>query len=415
MSDSRSSVCILTQWYPPEPAPFGHMMRELAVELARKNWEVTVITGFPNHPSGEVHAGYRKRWVHEENVDGVRIVRVWLATSPRRSFFTRFLTFATFTLTASWRLLRQRKVDVVFAVLQPLSLGALFPFIAKIKKAALVFNIQDLHPDTQIKLGMIRNPILIKALHAIEKFAYRACDHLTVICSSFKSHCIECGVRPESISIVENWIDTNRIFPLDRNNEFRRQADCSVDDFIVLWAGTLGYVSGADVIVDAARQLVAAPHIKFVVVGDGPLREKLMQRSKEYRLKNIIFLPFQPEKMLPEVQAAADVSLVTMDSKFAATSVPSKVLAYIAAGRPIVAVVPQECETAHLLRRAGCASIVSNGDIGDLAEKILELANDRERTEIMGLQARRYAEAHLSKFYAAARYDKIFRSLLSVR
>src|SRR5947207_7281838 len=197
-------LTIVSQWYPPEQAPFGRMMQELATRLAGAGWEVTVITGFPNHPTGVVQDGFTKQWVQEERAQrGVRLLRVWLATAARRSLSARLATFVSFTVTASWRLLREPRSDLVFAVLQPLSVGLTLPLIACLKGARLVLNVQDLHPDAQIRLGLIRNPWLIRMLKWLEAHAYLSCAALTVICEHFRRHVERHGGRPGRVCVIE--------------------------------------------------------------------------------------------------------------------------------------------------------------------------------------------------------------------
>ena len=356
-------LTIVTQWYPPEQAPFGRMMQELATDLVAKGWDVTVITGFPNHPGGEVFGGYHKRWVHEEWDQGIRVLRVWIATSKVRSLASRLATFLSFTLTSTWRSLLEPSGGVLFAVLQPLSVGLLLPMAARLRGRRLVFNLQDLHPDTQIGLGMVRNRALIGALRSIERFAYRHCAALTCICEPFRAHALTRGARAGRVEVIENWIDTTRIRPADGGADIRRAAGIAEDAFVVLWAGTLGHVSGADIVIETAAQLRAETRIRFLVVGEGPLREQLVGKARAQELDNVRFLPFQPEGQVLAVQNAGDVSLLTLDSAFAQSSVPSKVLAYMAAGRAVVAAVAERSSDRYpagggrlrsASRRGGC-------------------------------------------------------------
>jgi colanic acid biosynthesis glycosyl transferase WcaI len=406
-------ISIVSQWYPPEQAPFGKMMEELASFLAAHGWQVTVITGFPNHPSGTVHPGYSKRWLSEERVNGVRVCRVWLATSPRRSLLARLATFVSFTLAASWRLLREPRADILFAVLQPLSVGFTLPLLARWKRTALVFNVQDLHPDAQISMGLIRNPLLIRALRALETHAYRNCAALSVICETFRRHAVARGAAEASVHVIENWIDTQRISPRpEAGLAFRREHGIDAADFVVLWAGTLGHASAAEIVVDAASCLRDVPRLRFLVVGEGPLAASLRQRADAAQLSNVTFRDFQPEEQLAAMQSSADVSLVTLAASFASVSVPSKVLAYLAAGRPVVACVPEESETAALIRRADAGVVVPAGDRQALAHAIRALALDAAEVRRLGERARSYAVAHLSRTVAMGRYEAMFARMV---
>lgn len=411
----KRKLTILTQWYPPEQAPFGRMMHELASDLSRRDWDVTVITGFPNHPNGDVFGGYRKRWLQEEADAGVNVQRVWLATSPNRGLLARLATFASFTLTSAWRFLRRPRADVVFAVLQPLSVGVTLPMVARLKRSALVFNLQDLHPDTQVRLGMIRNPWLIAALRAFERFAYSHCAALTVICEPFRTHAVNRGAPVERVHVVGNWVDTKRIRPGPDGGEIRRAAGFDDTQFVALWAGTLGLVSGARVVLEAAQLLRDDPHVRVLIVGDGPIRGELIERARDLGLGNVSFLPFQPEDRLVAVQNAGDVSIVTLAREFAESSVPSKVLAYMAAGRGVVAAVDGESPTARLLRDADCGVIVEPDDARALADALRGLAHDSNRVCELGASARVHAVRYLSREAAVDHYDRLLSSLAGQR
>ncbi len=405
-------LTIVSQWFPPEQAPFGRMMLELAEFHVKKGWEVTVITGFPNHPGGTVFPGYRKRWVAEERVNGVRVLRVWLWTGANRGMLMRLLTFLSFTLTSAWRLLRDRRPDAVFAVLQPLSVGLTLGAVAGLRGLPIVYNIQDLHPDTQIRLGMVRNRWLIRLLRAIERRAYRHGDALTVICPPFREHVIANGADPAKTHVIENWIDTQRIAPTYDGAPIRALAGLPAQAVVALWAGTLGRVSGASMIVDVAiRVRELAPDVHILVVGEGPLRADLAQAVESQGLEHVRLLPFQPEASVGAVQCAGDIALVTLDPAFGDSSVPSKVLAYLSAGRPVIAAVPENSPTARMLRESGAAAVVPYGDVVAFADALVALAHDGPRRAQWSARARDYAMRTFSREAALPRYSRVFESV----
>ena len=388
------------------------MMLELAEDLNNLGWEVTVITGFPNHPRGLVYPGFDKRWFHEEQRGHIRIWRVWLATLGRSSIFRRMLTFATFSLVASWTFLRRARCDVVFAVMQPLPIAAMLPILARLKKARLVFNVQDLHPETQIRLGIIKNRIAVSVLRAIERYGYRRCDKLTVICDEFRDHALRNDALANSISVIENWIDTDAVKPDSRVNEIRDQLGLTDKHQVALWAGTLGLVSGAGILLDAAAHLTAMPDAVIVICGEGPIREQLMTEAEARQLCNVRFLPFQPNERVNDLQSIADVSLVTLSKEFSESSVPSKVLAYMAAARPLVAAVPRESPTARLIQEANCGRIVDSGDSVALAQNILNLFNNKPLSDTLANNGRSFVVSERSRAAAARKYNDLLISAI---
>jgi colanic acid biosynthesis glycosyl transferase WcaI len=406
------NLTIITQWFPPEQAPFGRMMLEMATQLAQLGWKVTVITGFPNHPTGRLYPGFRKRWVALENTGGIRIVRVWLFTSHRRSLFSRVLGFLSFTLTSAWRLVRESKSDLIFAVLQPLSMGLVLTTVARIRSVPIVFNLQDLHPDTQIRLGLVRSRILIGALRAIERHAYRHSDGITAICRAFAAHAVANGARADRVHVVENWIDTERINPGFDGRQIREEAGIPSEGIVALWAGTLGHVSGADLLIESAERLSAThPHLYFLIVGDGPMRERLGAEAARRGLKRVRFLPFQPEDLIGQVQCAGDFALVTLAPEFGDSSVPSKVLAYLSAVRAIVASVPQKSASAEMLTESRAALVTTSGDIEAFTNAIACLSDDKSQRRALGERGRQFALKRFSRERVLLRYADILVAL----
>lgn len=406
------SVHIVTQWFPPEHTPIGHMLLELAESLASQGWDVTVITGYPNHPGGVVYDGYKKRLFEEQWMGGIRVWRVYLHTSARRSIFSRLLTFISFTLSSSLCLLLRGKPDIIFAVLQPLSLGVTLPLIARLKGARLVFNVQDLHPDAQINLGMIKNRLLIGLLRSVEKYSYRHADGLSVICDGFRAHCIEKGARAENIAVIRNWIDLDEIQPGPRMNAFRSELGLTGDDTVILFAGTIGLASGAEVMLDVAERLRDHGHIRIVFVGEGASLPAIREEACTRGLDNLVFSPFQPRERLGEVQATADISLVTIRPGSEQMSVPSKVLGYMAAARPVLAAAPENSETARFITESGAGTVVPPGNPEAITSAILDLQGRPDERQALGSRGRRYLEENLSREHTGRRYNDFFAGLL---
>jgi glycosyltransferase involved in cell wall biosynthesis len=388
------------------------MVSDLADALVKHGHHVTVITGFPNHPSGVVFGGYRKRWCLKEKLHGFDVRRMYLYTAPRAGKFRRILNFLSFTLTSAWALLTLRRYDILFAVFQPLSVGVTLPAIAKLRGAKLILNVQDLHPDVPVELGLVRNPLLIGILRRVEAYGYRHAHGLAVICDQFRNHCVARGALPDRVAVIPNWIALDEVMPRERNNRFRAILGLAEEHIVVLYAGTIGMVAGAEVVLHAARYLgERLPNLRFVFVGEGPVVGKLQGFAIDHRLNNVVFAPFQPRDVLSDVQAIADLSLVTLLRGKGAYSVPSKVLGYMAAGRPVIASVDSESETANLVLKADCGCVVEPENASALAEMIALLAADQKRRVQLGTNGRSYLEANYGKKQVTAQYVKFIEKV----
>ena len=406
------SIYIVIQWFPPEHAPIGHMLLELGESLVKQGWDVTVITGFPNHPRGIVFDGYKKRLFQEETMEGVRIWRVFLHTSANRSYFHRILNFVSFTVNSSLCLLLRGKPDIIFAPLQPLTQGAVLPLIAWFKKAKLVFNVQDLHPDAQINLGILKNNLLIRLLKSLEKYSYLHADGLSVICDDFRTHCTGKGTEEQRIAVLRNWIDLDEIRPAPRVNTFRTELGLTEDNRVILFAGTIGLASGAEVMLDVAERLAGDRHIRLVFVGEGESLPALKEGARERKLDNMVFSPFQPREKLNDVQAISDISIVTLRPNAEQMSVPSKVLGYMAAARPVLVAAANASETARFVIESGTGIVVPPGDPEAIATAIRDLLGRPADMQAMGRNGRKFLEENLTREHICKGYNDFFQKLL---
>ena len=404
-------IVIICQWFPPEYAPIGIMLRELAEDLSTKGHSVTVVTGFPNHPAGVLFGGYKKSLFTEETVNGFRIIRCYLYTSPKRMFYRRILNYLTFTVTSFAAAIRLKDQDLLFVVSPPLTNGVIALLLKKWKRIKYVFNVQDIYPDAAVAAGIIRNRLMIWALRWIEREIYRSADRIAVISDGFNDNLIGKGTPPSKISVLNNWLDTEEILPLPRDNDFSREQGLT-GKFIVLYSGTIGLISGADLLLTCAEHLAYREDLLFLFVGEGIVKEGIAEEARKRGLSNVKFLPFQPREALSRVQSSSDVSVVTLLKGKGKSSVPSKVLGYMAAARPIVASVDPDSDTMKLIEKAGCGICVGAEDAEGVTRAIQELYHDRPRAAALGRNGREFLVRNCNRKAITARYEALFKTCL---
>jgi colanic acid biosynthesis glycosyl transferase WcaI len=267
-----------------------------------------------------------------------------------------------------------------------------------------------LYPDVAVEAGKLRNPALVGAARVAEKLVYRLSDRIIVLSDGFRRTLEARGVPTDKIDVVPVWLDPDEIRPSSRDNDWRREHGIALEKTVVLYAGTIGLVSGAEVVVDAAARLGDRDDILFLFVGEGRVKDELESEVSRRRLANVRFLPFQPRERLQEVQATADIALVTLLPGRGRTSVPSKVVGYMAAGRPIVASVDADSDTASAVLVGGSGVVVPPGRGDLLAEAVRRLADSTTRPK-MGEAARRSFEAVYAKPSAFAKLRSILERL----
>jgi colanic acid biosynthesis glycosyl transferase WcaI len=220
------------------------------------------------------------------------------------------------------------------------------------------------------------------------------------------------GVPDEKMALVYDWVDTDLVHPMPRENAFAREHNL-VGKFVVLYAGNIGLSQGLEHVLCAAETLQNCPDIKFVFVGDGANREHLVAESEGRHLENVTFLPFQPRQRLPEVLASADISLVSLQSGIGVSSLPSNTFSILASGRPVIACVDEGSETWNLIKRAEAGLCIPPEKPLELADAILTLKENQVLRESMGQNGRCWAESHHSPQAAAKQIERLMLEVTS--
>ncbi len=403
-------ILFLTNYFPPEIGGASHLFYELATSLAERGHQVTVVTGFPRYNVKEVDPHYRGKLLHEERADGIRLLRVRTIPLPKEGKIARGLDHFAVAAILALRGLFSGAYDLVLIYSPPLPLGLSAWLLGRLKRIPFVVNIQDLFPREAVDLGVLTNPALIRVFEAIESFIYKRADHITVHSSGNRDHVIVRGGHIDRVSVVYNWVDTDRILPLDRHNKFARQHDLD-GRFVVSYAGTMGWCQDMSTIVRTAALLRDHQDILFLMVGDGAEKAKAQQQADKLGLANIQWLPMQSWQVYPQVLAASDISMINLNENLKTPVVPSKLLSIMAAGRPVVASLPLEGDAPRLIEEAGAGLCVGPNDPEALAGALLRLYGDEGLRQQCGSNGRRYAETHFSRATCIDQYEQIFAHL----
>lgn len=362
-------ILFLTQWYQPEPAT---LHQELAQTLITHGHEVTVLTGFPNYPSGELYPGYRIRPLQREVLAGVPVVRVPLYPDHSRSGLLRIANYFSFAVSAG--LLGAgvvRRPDVLFVYHPPLTIGLPAMLLSRFWRVPFVYQIQDLWPDTLKATGMVNSERALRVVDWLARVIYREAAAIPVISHGFARRLSERGVHARKLHVISNWVDQGLYHPEQPDSNLSEQLGMA-GRFNIMFAGNMGAAQHLETVIDAAKILETVPQIQFVFVGDGVAQEDLKARAQEYGLSNFRFLGRYPSQDMNKLYALADVLLVHLknDPLFEIT-VPHKIFAYMAVGKPILCAVNGEASQTVLNTGAGIVCKPQSPDM--LAEATLEL------------------------------------------
>lgn len=394
-------ILVFSHYYPPEVNAPASRTSEHCRLWASEGHDVTVVTCAPNHPHGRLYEGYANRRFHEEADDGVRVVRVWTYLAPNAGFGRRILNYLSFLGSAAAAMPRLARPDIVLTTSPQLFCG-LVGLVAKWKwRVPWVFEVRDLWPESIVAVGAMKRGAMIRALEAVEAYAYRKADHVVPVTDGFVPHIATRRRSNDGITVLKNGVDLDLFRPAD-GAAIKRRLGISAR-FLAVYVGTHGMAHGLDSVLDAAALLQGEPNIAFLLVGDGADRERLIARSRALGLGNVHFAGQLPKADMPAIWSASDASLVLLRrSDTFRTVLPSKMFEAMAMACPIVLGV--EGEAKALLDQAQAGLAITPEDAPALAAAVRRLARDPALAARLGQNGLDHVRAHFDRRRIASSY-----------
>jgi glycosyltransferase involved in cell wall biosynthesis len=385
---------ILGSSYAPEETGIAPYTTGLAEHFAAKGHHVTVVTGLPSYPHWQVYPEYRRVMWRREVRGGVDIRRMRSYVPRRQSASRRALYEATF-LAAELTALALPQPDAILGVVPALSAGVAARIAARRFGSPYGLVFQDLTGPAAIQSGVSGGGLAAGVIKATEGWAAQAATAVGIIAEGFGPYLRSIGVDQNRIIRVRNWMHVGD--PKLERMAVRRRLGLPQDTVICLHAGNMGLKQGLTNIIECARLAMEIDsRLLFVLMGDGSQRSHLVDLTQEYNLTNLQFLPIQPAEFFPSVLASADVLLVNQRASVTNMSLPGKLTSYFAAGRPVVAAVSPESETATEVVETGAGVLVTPDQPVHLLEAVRTLAADPVRQERLGAAGRTYARRALN-------------------
>jgi colanic acid biosynthesis glycosyl transferase WcaI len=409
MSNNKLRLVVLCPHFAPDLAPTGVVMTRIVTELAARGHELHVVTSLPWYRNHAIEQGWGGRLWRTEKTEWGSIIRVHPFPGKSKSnLLRRALGFIAFSYAVGIRSVHADglpfKVDGVLAMSPPLTLGLTGWCTKIIRRAPLVFNIQDVFPDAAIQTGAISNKKIIAAAKWLERVSYQRSDAVVLLSQDLRTNIANKidAKHHHRLHVIPNFVDTVAITPQDRMTNYRSELGIG-DQLVVMYAGNVGFSQSLNLVVEAAAKF---PEVAFVVNGDGAARKKLQEDCAE--LANVYFGDYQPIERLSEVLATGDIHLVPLRTGLAAVSVPSKSYSILAAGRPMLAAIDLNTEIPNMLQQSGAGIAVEPDNAPAFIEALGRLVNNRDQLSEMGANGRKWVETHASPASVAARYEEIF-------
>jgi len=393
------------------------MINQLSEQLVSLGHHITVLTGKPNYPDGIIYPEYQQKGIQHQDHAGVEVIRVPMR--PRKSggknLFLNYISFVTSGLLRFPVLVKDRDFDVIF-VFSPSPITSVIPAILLkfIKRTHLAVWVQDLWPESLSATGFINNKFVLKMVSYLVKAIYACSDTLLVQSQAFIAP-VSALARRDKIQYFPNAID-------DMQEQVANDEDKTIPEslkslletsFCLVFAGNIGTAQSIETLIKAARSLRDVPEIKIVLVGKGSVLEWAQQEVAYLQLENVVFAGAYPMSVMPLIFSRSKALLVLLkaDELFSYT-IPSKVQAYMSAGRPIIASI--NGEAARIINEAGAGLTCPAEDAEGLAERILQLFKMRPtERDVLGQGGRQYFMEHFQMERQCKRLVEILEQRIS--
>ena len=390
-------VMIVSCVFPPEPVVSGRTSAHLARRLVELGHTVTVVTGFPNRHGGEVYPGYRRRLFQRSTEQGLRMLRCFATTSKQSRFLSRMLENLSFGITSSVAVLLLPRSDIIYANTWPLLAGGLVMAAARLRRIPVVLSIQDVYPESLIAQRRLRaDSRFARVLRAFDGWVARGAAALVPISPSFGSlYQTTRGVPAERITVVPNWVDGQTIQPNDpAAASVRAELGIPTGVRLAAYCGNVGVAAGVESVIDAFQTALAMTATHLLIAGAGSQLAACRQRAEAARA-HISFLTPWPVEDTSRVLSAADYLILPTSGEQSLSSVPSKLIAYMLAARPVVAVALPNSDLAGTVESAGCGWVVVPDQPQALADQLKALlAVPADELARRGQAGREYALRH---------------------
>ncbi|HVN40823.1 MAG TPA: glycosyltransferase family 4 protein [Myxococcota bacterium] len=369
-------IAFFTHYFHPEGNAPATRVTELTRRWVAAGHDVTVVTGVPNVPDGVVYEGYRNRLLQRERREGVDVVRVWTYLAPNKGAARRVLNYLSYMLTAACVGLFVRRPDVVIATSPQFFCGWAGVLVSRARRVPFVLEIRDLWPESIEAVGAMRNRRLLRLLEWLELRMYAAATRIVTVGEGYREKLVAKGVDPARIDVIPNGVDLEAFLGGADGRKVRERYALG-DRFVCAYLGTIGLGCGLEVALRAARKLRESGRddVRFLLVGDGAVREELEARARAEGLGVVVFTGRQPKAAMPEFLAAADACLVHLTrTELFRTVLPSKIFEAAAMRKPIVLGV--EGFAAELVRSAEAGLCIQPENEDDLLAAVDRLAAD---------------------------------------
>jgi len=414
----KSRLLIYAHYYHPDVASTGQILKELA-EGMLQSFDITVICVVPSY-TGVIDESYKRKMFYRENINGVQVIRIRVPEFTKKNKLSRIRNIMAYFYGALIATFKAGPMDFVYSISQPPILGGLLGVWGKwMKRAQYIYNIQDFNPEQTLAVGYSQNKPVLKAMMGFDKFSCSRADKVIVVGRDMVDTLKDRfkGRKVPNHVFINNWIDEKEIYPLPNDHEkvaaFKKKYGLD-NKFIFMYSGNLGLYYDLENLMPVIARFKARDDVAFVFVGEGSIRDRLVQYKNEHGLDNVVFIPYQDKSDLVYSLNAGDVHWCINAKGIKGVSVPSKLYGIMAAGKPIIGVLEQGSEARLIIEETSCGYVTDPGSYDQVEQIIERFLRERVSSIPTGMseRARAYLVNHLTKEVSIRKYTEEISILL---
>jgi len=404
-------LLILTQYFPPEVGAPQNRLFELAIRLKKSGVDVSILTAMPNYPQMKIYDGYEGKDYMYEEIEGIPVHRASIYLPKNKSIIQRLLNYFSFVYSSAQ--VGKNKigdVDVIMCESPPLFLGYSALYLKRKKKAKLIFNVSDLWPESAEKLGVVKNKSMLKLAYRLEEKLYRKSILVT---GQTQGICKNINDRFPLVKTYwfPNGVDLSYYNPSTVSSDWRKDNGFNANDVLFLYAGIIGLAQGLELILSAAEKLMDHPSIKFILLGNGPEKEKLQDIKQEKKILNVYFFDAVSKTLMPKIVKACDAAIIPLRKlPLFLGAIPSKIFENLAMEKAVILAVDGEARELFV-NQGKCALYSEPENIEDLVRNVVLLANDSLLRKLLGEKGRVYVEQSFNRNTIANNFHEILNDL----
>lgn len=411
----KKKILVLAHYFYPDVASTGQILTELCEKLQDK-FDVTVVCAVPSY-TGKIEEKYKKQTLYFEKYQNINVIRVKVSEFDKSNKISRIRNILDYFFHARKAIKKCGKQDLIYTISQPPILGGLLGVYAKRKKKAkLVYNIQDFNPEQTMAVKYSNNKLILKILMYLDKRSCKKSDLIITVGRDMQKT-LENRFNNKNVPnnvVINNWINEKEVYPVEKENEkiiaFKKQYNLE-NKFIIMYSGNIGLYYDLENIIKIMADY-QDKDVAYVFVGEGSVKNKLVEYVEENKLENFYFIPYQPKSDLVYSLNSADIHLVTNAKGIKGVSVPSKIYGVMATNVPILGILEEGSEAYQIIKDSNCGIIAETGNYEQIRNEIKNIVEQKEKYIKKYNNGRKYLEEHFTRNKSIDMYVRALENLL---